>query len=298
MWPLKNKYMKLLITGAYGQLGNEIKVLAENYREWEFILTDVDSLDISDEIAVSDFFSKTSLDFVINCAAYTAVDKAETDIETANRINAIAPGIIANVAKQNGTKMIHISTDYVFGGKSFRPLAETDEVNPEGVYAKTKLAGEQNCMKENIDLMIIRTSWLYSTFGNNFVKTMLRLGREQSSLNVVFDQIGTPTYAADLAEAILNIIMISKKEPEKFVPGIYHYSNEGVASWYDFSKAIFEISGINCNVFPVLSEVFLTIAKRPEYSVLDKSKIKNTFGIDIPFWRDSLKVCINKMNFV
>ena len=287
--------MKLLITGAYGQLGNEIKVLSENHAEWEFIFTDADSLDITDENAVTDFVNETSPDFVINCAAYTAVDKAETDIETANRVNAIAPGILANAAKQNGTKMIHISTDYVFGGKSFRPLRETDEVNPAGVYAKSKLAGEQNCMKENPDSVIIRTSWLYSTFGNNFVKTMLRLGREHSSLNVVFDQTGTPTYAADLAETILNIITISKKEPAKFVPGIYHYSNEGVASWYDFSKAIFEISGIDCKVFPVLSEVFPTLAKRPEYSVLDKSKIKNTFGVDIPFWRDSLKVCIDKI---
>ena len=287
--------MKLLITGAYGQLGNEIKVLSENYREWEFIFTDIDSLDITDKDAVINFFNSTNPDFVINCAAYTAVDKAETDMETANRINAVAPGILASAAKQIGTKMIHISTDYVFGGKAFRPLTETDEVNPEGVYAKTKLAGEQNCMNEQCDLIIIRTSWLYSTFGNNFVKTMLKLGRERNSLNVVFDQIGTPTYAADLAETIMNIILISEKEPKKFVPGVYHYSNEGVASWYDFSKAIFEISGIDCKVFPVLSEAFSTPAKRPEYSVLDKSKIKNTFGLYIPFWRDSLKVCIDKM---
>ena len=287
--------MKLLITGAYGQLGNEIKVLAENYREWEFIFTDVDSLDITNGNAVIDFFYETIPDFVINCAAYTAVDKAETDIETAYRINSIAPGIMANAAKQTGAKMIHISTDYVFGGKAFRPLVETDEVNPEGVYAKSKLAGEQNCMKENPDTLVIRTSWMYSTFGNNFVKTMLRSGMERSSVNVIFDQTGTPTYAADLAETILNIILISTKEPEKFAPGIYHYSNEGVASWYNFSKAIFEIAGIDCKVFPVLSETFPTLAKRPEYSVLDKSKIKNTFGINIPFWRDSLKICINKM---
>ena len=287
--------MKLLITGAYGQLGNEIKVLSENYGEWEFIFTDIDLLDITDKNAVTDFLNLTKPHFLINCAAYTAVDKAETDMETAFTINATAPGILANAAKQTGTKIIHISSDYVFGGKALRPLVEDDEVNPEGVYAKSKLAGEQNCMKENADSMIIRTSWLYSTFGNNFVKTMLRLGHERSSLNVVNDQIGSPTYAADLAQTILKIILISKEKPEKFIPGIYHYSNEGVASWYDFAKAIFEISEINCKVFPVTTDAFPTLAKRPAYSVLDKSKIKSTFGFDIPFWIDSLKICIKKI---
>ncbi|MDR2910381.1 MAG: dTDP-4-dehydrorhamnose reductase [Bacteroidales bacterium] len=287
--------MKLLITGAYGQLGNEIKVLSENYKEWDFIFTDVDLLDITDRNAVAGFLNETKPDFVINCAAYTAVDKAEADIEAANRINAIAPGIIANITKQIGAKMIHISTDYVFGGKAFRPLVETDKVSPRGIYAKSKLVGEQNCVKENLDSVIIRTSWLYSTFGNNFVKTMLRLGKERSSVNVVFDQIGTPTYAADLAKAILDIVLVLKKEPERYLSGIYHYSNEGVASWYDFAKVIFEISGIDCRVFPILSEAFITPVKRPEYSVLDKSKIKNTFGIEIPFWIDSLKFCIANM---
>jgi dTDP-4-dehydrorhamnose reductase len=287
--------MRLLITGAYGQLGNEIKQLAENYPEWEFIFTDADTLDITDGNAVIKFLNETSPDCVINCAAYTAVDKAENHIEAAGRLNAIAPGILANVAKRISAKMIHISTDYVFDGKAFLPLTESDEVNPTGVYGKSKLAGEQNCMKENRDSIIIRTSWLYSTFGNNFVKTMLKYGRERESLKVVYDQVGTPTYAADLAGAILHIVQTSEKEPEKFIPGIYHYSNEGVTSWYDFSKAIFEISGINCKVHPILSEEFPLPTKRPEYSVLNKSKIKNNFGIHIPYWRDSLKVCISKM---
>lgn len=289
--------MKILITGAYGQLGNEIKLQAKHYPNWNFIFTDSDSLNITDKNAVTGFLNQNKPHFIINCAAYTAVDKAETDIEAANSVNAVAPAIIANAAKQTGTKIIHISTDYVFGGteNTSRPLVETDHVNPEGVYAKTKLAGEQNCITENPGSVIIRTSWLYSAFGNNFVKTMLRLGNERSSLNVVFDQTGTPTYAADLAGAILKIILISEKEPLKFIPGIYHYSNEGVASWYDFAKVIFEIAGINCKVSPILSGAFVTPAKRPAYSVLDKSKIKNTFGIDIPFWIDSLKVCIDKI---
>jgi len=287
--------MKILITGAYGQLGNEIKVLSENFRDWDFIFTDVDSLDITNENAVVEFFQQKRPDFVVNCAAYTAVDKAETDKETAFNINAAAPGNLAKAAKLVSAKIIHISTDYVFDGNSFLPLTEEKQENPTGVYGKTKLEGEQNCIKENPEAVIIRTSWLYSSFGNNFAKTMLRLGKEREALNVVYDQVGTPTYAADLANAILFIIKISAKDPVKFVPGIYHYSNEGVASWFDFSKAIFEVSGLKCKVFPVLSEEFPSPTKRPSYSVLNKSKIKNTFAIEIPYWRDSLKVCIDKM---
>jgi len=287
--------MKILITGAHGQLGNELKVLAENYPQWEFLFTDVDSLDIADGNAVIKYFQEIKPDYIINCAAYTAVDKAESDTEIAGRINAIAPGIIANVTRRISAKIIHISTDYVFDGKAFLPLFESDEVNPTGVYGKTKLEGEINCIKENPESIIIRTSWLYSTFGNNFVKTMLMLGEERESINVVFDQVGSPTYAADLASAILTIIKLSEKDPEKFVPGIYHYSNEGAISWFDFSKAIFEITNLKCKVFPVLSDEFPKPAKRPNYSVLNKSKIKNTFGLQIPYWRDSLKICIDKM---
>ena len=287
--------MKILITGANGQLGNEIKECSGKFPEWEFTFTDVEELDITNERVVFDFFQETNPDFVINCAAYTAVDKAENDFETANKINALAPGILAKAAAKISAKIIHISTDYVFDGTACKPLVETENVNPTGVYGRTKLEGEQNCRKENPESLIIRTSWLYSSFGNNFVKTMLRLGRERDELNVVFDQIGTPTYAGDLADAILSILENSAINREKFVPGIYHYSNEGVASWYDFAKAIFEISGLNCNVTPVLSEEFPTPAKRPNYSVLNKLKIRNTFALYIPYWKDSLRNCIDKL---
>jgi dTDP-4-dehydrorhamnose reductase len=288
--------MKILITGAYGQLGNEIKVLSVAFPGWQFLFTDVDTLDITNESALEIWFQMNKPGFVVNCAAYTAVDKAETDVETANKVNALAPKLLGKYSKKFDAKLIHISTDYVFDGEAFSPYSETDPVNPKSVYGETKLQGEQNCFEENPESVIIRTSWLYSSFGNNFVKTMLRLGVERGQLKVVFDQVGTPTYAADLANAILSVIQISEKVPEKFVPGIYHYSNEGVASWYDFAKAIFEISGVKCDVSPVRSVEFPTPAKRPNYSVMDKSKIKNTFGITIPFWRDSLKDCIQKLS--
>ena len=287
--------MKILITGSYGQLGNEIKVLSAKFPDCQYLFTDVDTLDITNEEAVNFFFKENQPEFVINCAAYTAVDKAESDFETAEKVNALAPKFLAKYSKKAGAKIIHISTDYVFDGTACTPYSEIDAVNPQGVYGTTKLQGEQNCLTENPDCIVIRTSWLYSTFGNNFVKTMLRLGKERGALNVVFDQIGTPTYAADLAAAILSIIQISEKEKGKFVPGIYHYSNEGVASWYDFAKAIFEISGVKCAVSPVLSEQFPTPAKRPSFCVLNKAKIHNSFGIAIPYWRDSLRVCLGSL---
>lgn len=287
--------MKILVTGAYGQLGNEINCLTAKYPDWQFLFTDVDSLDITSANEIESWFQNNKPDFVINCAAYTAVDKAETDVDTAEKVNTLAPKLLANQAKKFGAKVIHVSTDYVFDGESFLPYSEEDKVNPKSVYGDTKLKGEQNCFEENPDTIIIRTSWLYSAFGINFVKTMLRLGKERGQLNVVYDQVGTPTHAADLANSILSIIEISEKEPEKFVPGIYHFSNEGVASWFDFAKAIFEISGVECAVSPVRSIEFPTPAKRPNFSVLDKSKIKNTFGISIPYWRDSLKICIERL---
>jgi len=287
--------MRILVTGAYGQLGNEIKELINQYPEWIFLFTDVDTLDISGENEVKNYFDRNKPDFVINCAAYTAVDKAEEDVETAEKVNSLAPGILARFSKQTGARLIHISTDYVFDGEANQPYAENAKVNPQGIYGKTKLAGEMNCLKENPDSVIIRTSWLYSSFGNNFVKTMLRLGNERDKLIVVYDQVGTPTYAPDLAAAILKIIEVSEKESDKFVPGIYHFSNEGVASWYDFAKEIFKISGMECKVNPVLSEQFPTSAKRPKYSVLNKAKIKNTFGLEIPYWKDSLNVCLGKL---
>ncbi len=282
--------MKILITGAYGQLGNEIKLQSKDYPGWQFVFTDVDSLDITDEEAVKQYFLANNFDFVINCAAYTAVDKAESDFDTAQKVNALAPKLLAKYSKSIGAKLIHVSTDYVFAGDAHLPYQETDAVAPNGAYGKTKLEGEQNCQTENSETVIIRTAWLYSAFGNNFVKTMLRLGKEKEELGVVFDQVGSPTYAADLAAAILKVAGSGK-----FVPGIYHYSNEGVASWYDFSKAIFELTGIDCKVNPVLSENFPTPAKRPAYSVLNKSKIRDTFDLDIPYWRDSLKICIKQL---
>ncbi|MDX8339171.1 dTDP-4-dehydrorhamnose reductase [Draconibacterium sp. IB214405] len=282
--------MKILITGAYGQLGSELKVLSKNYPGWEFVFTDVDSLDITDEDQVKSYFANNNFELVINCAAYTAVDKAESDFETAQKVNALAPKLLAKYSKEVGAKYIHVSTDYVFAGDAHLPYEEIDAVAPNGAYGKTKLEGEQNCQAENPETVIIRTAWLYSAFGNNFVKTMLRLGKERDELGVVFDQVGSPTYAADLASAILQVA-----ESEKFVPGIYHYSNEGVASWFDFAKAIFELSGVKCKVKPVLSENFPTPAKRPAYSVLNKSKIRDTFDLKIPYWRDSLKICIKQL---
>ena len=287
--------MKILITGAYGQLGSELKEIENQFPNYHFLFTDVDTLDITSEIAVETYFDKNQPDLIINCAAFTAVDKAEIDHKIARKINAFAPKILGKFSLQVGAKLLHISTDYVFDGNANQPYSETDSVNPQTVYGKTKLDGELNCLNENPNSVVIRTSWLYSEFGNNFVKTMLRLGKERDSLNVVFDQVGTPTYAADLAQTILSIIQISEKDPANFIPGIYHYSNEGVASWYDFSKAIFEISEVECTINPVLSSQFPTPAKRPNFSVLNKSKIRNIFSIEIPYWRDSLKICLEKI---
>lgn len=287
--------MKILITGSYGQLGSELKELSVNYPEWEFLFTDADTLDITNEAAVDAFLRNYGPSMVINCAAYTAVDKAEMDTNAAHQVNAIAPGILAKLSKKYKSGFTHISTDYVFDGKYYKPYSEYDVVNPAGVYGKTKLAGERLIRSANPNAIIIRTAWLYSAFGNNFVKTMLRLGKERDVLKVVFDQTGTPTYAADLAQALLTVAERYSKNQADAVPGIYHYSNEGVASWYDFAKSIIEIAGIPCQVMPVLSEEYPTPAKRPHFSVLNKSKIKATFNITIPYWKESLKVCIDKI---
>ena len=288
--------MKILVTGSNGQLGSELKNLSINYPEWQFFFTDIDDLDLTDENSVRDYFQRNKPDFTVNCAAYTAVDKAESDRDNAVAVNSLAPRILAKSAKITRSKLIHISTDYVFDGESFIPYSEENKLNPKSVYGETKLLGEQYCFVENPETVVIRTSWLYSVYGNNFVKTMLLLGKERGSLNVVFDQVGTPTNAADLALSILEVISLSEKDPNFFIPGIYHYSNEGVASWYDFAKAIFEISGVKCTVNPVLSDQFPTSAKRPNYSVLDKTKIKKTFQIAIPYWKDSLVSCIKSLN--
>ncbi|HAQ18222.1 MAG TPA: dTDP-4-dehydrorhamnose reductase [Prolixibacteraceae bacterium] len=280
--------IKVLVTGANGQLGSEIRKISGLFSEIEFAFTDVDELDITNPWKVADYLTSFKPAFLINCAAYTAVDKAETDISTATLLNATAVGILAEQSAEIACKIIHISTDYVFSGKGPRPYQEDDRVNPQSVYGKTKLEGETLCQELNPERLIIRTSWLYSAFGNNFVKTMIRLGNERPEVGVIADQIGSPTNAADLALAILTIISSVTNGEKPFVPGIYHYSNEGVASWYDFAKAIFEIAGINCLVKPITTEDYPSPVQRPPYSVMNKSKIKLNFGLKIPHWRDSL----------
>lgn len=279
----------ILITGANGQLGSEIRKISGQYPELTFSFTDVAELDITNTEKVADFLSEFKPEFLVNCAAYTAVDKAETDESTATLLNATAVEILAEQSAKTGCKMIHISTDYVFNGNGPRPYKEDNLVDPQSAYGRTKLDGEILCQQNNPESLIIRTSWLYSAFGNNFVKTMLRLGNERTELGIVADQIGSPTNAADLASAILTIISSVVNQTKSFVTGIYHYSNEGVASWYDFTKAIFEIAEINCFVKPISSEDYPSPVQRPAYSVMDKSKIKTTFGLQIPHWRDSLK---------
>ena len=231
----------VLVTGSKGQLGNEVQVFASSYPQFEFIFTDVEELDICDRKAVEKYFAERKIDVLLNCAAYTAVDKAEEDVELCYRINEKAVGILGEVAAQYGTKMVHVSTDYVFDGTSYLPYTEDRPVCPATVYGKSKLAGELLLMDVCPAAVIVRTSWLYSSFGNNFVKTMIKLGRERDTLNVIFDQVGTPTYAADLADALLQIV-----SADKFIPGVYHYSNEGVCSWYDFTIAIHQIGRASC----------------------------------------------------
>lgn len=280
--------IKVLITGANGQLGSEINKISGQFPEMKFSFTDVAELDITNPAKVAEFLSVFKPEYLVNCAAYTNVDKAETDVTTATLLNATAVGILAEQSAKVGCKMIHISTDYVFNGNGPRPYREDNPVNPQSAYGKTKLKGEVLCQKYNPESIIIRTSWLYSAFGNNFVKTMIRLGNERSELGIIADQIGSPTNAADLAQAILMIISFVARGEKPFIPGIYHYSNEGVASWYDFTKAIFEIAGINCFVKPIATEDYPSPVQRPSYSIMNKSKIKLIFGLQIPHWRDSL----------
>ena len=282
----------ILITGAGGQLGRELLDLLTDNEQYSAIPTDVAELDITDSNAVERFFDENAVDYVVNCAAYTAVDRAEDDEECALRINADAVGNLALAANHRGVKMVHISTDYVFDGEACRPYDETHPVNPLSAYGRTKLAGEERLMEiTSSNGVIVRTAWLYSPHGKNFVKTMLELGRSRDQLKVVFDQVGSPTYARDLASAIIAII-----DAPEWTPGIYHYSNEGVISWYDFTKAIHRIAGITgCNVLPCHSSDYPTPAHRPSYSVLDKTKIKQTFGITIPYWEDSLRHCIDRL---
>jgi len=285
----------ILITGSCGQLGSEIKELSKKYNDNSYFFTDRETLDITDLKATVNFINTNNIDVVINCAAYTAVDKAEEDEINANIVNHLAVRQMANIAKEKHIKLIHISTDYVFDGSSNRPYTEEDLPNPQGVYGATKLAGEKAMQEINPqNSIIIRASWVYSSYGNNFVKTMLRLGKERDEISVIFDQVGTPTYARDLAEAILTITQNSTLNSQHSVM-VYHYSNEGVASWYDFAKAIFEMSGIMCEAKPIETEGYPTPATRPHYSVFNKTKIKKEYNITIPYWRDSLKECLEKM---
>ncbi len=285
---------KILVTGSNGQLGNEFREQAKQ-SNFEFTFTDVAELDITDIQAIETLFSKNTFDFVINCAAYTNVNKAEEEEHIAQKINALAPENIAKVCTKFHCKFVHISTDYVFEGTNCQPYKETDTVCPQSAYGRTKLQGEQLIQTSCGDSLIIRTSWLYSTFGNNFVKTMIKLGTERDELKVVFDQVGTPTYAGDLAKAILTIISKVENNTKSFVAGVYHFSNEGVCSWYDFTKEIHSIAHIECSVIPEESKNYPSPAKRPFYSVLNKQKIKDTYGISIPYWKDSLALCIKKL---
>ncbi len=283
---------KILITGSNGQLGRSIKKLEEKYPNTSFVYTDVAELDITNEQKVCSFVEQGNYSHIINCAAYTAVDKAEEEYELAKQLNAFGPTYLAKAAKENNTIFIHISTDYIFDGEAHRPYIESDITKPPSAYGKSKLLGEEMVKKENEQTIIIRTSWLYSEFGHNFLKTMLKFGHERNELKVVFDQIGTPTYANDLAEAILTIIHSDKKPSGN---KIYHFSNEGVASWYDFAQEIMKASRLNCKISPILSKEYPLPAPRPFYSVLDKTKIKTDFDLDIPYWKDGMLRCISNI---
>lgn len=279
--------MNILVTGANGQLGNEMRVVAVEQKQLAYYFTDVAELDICNEQAVEHFVAERAIDCIVNCAAYTNVNKAEEDAVLCDKLNHLAPANLARVAAKYRIGLVHVSTDYVFNGEHHVPYREDDATCPNSVYGTTKLAGEEAIRTIHPEAVIIRTAWLYSSFGNNFVKTMLRLGKEREELGVVFDQIGTPTYARDLARAIQHII------GSDVVPGIYHYSNEGVCSWYDFTKAIFDLAGIStCCLKPLHTDEYPTLAARPHYSVLDKTKIKQTYGVEVPHWIDSLRECM------
>ena len=282
--------MNILITGCNGQLGNEMQLLEKEDAANNYFNTDVAELDITNVEAIEQFLAANNIDGIVNCAAYTAVDKAEANEEFCTLLNAEAPGYLAHAIGKRGGWMIQISTDYVFDGTQHIPYQEDEDTCPNSVYGRTKLVGEFNVLKLCQQSMVIRTAWLYSTFGNNFVKTMIRLGNERPELGVVADQIGTPTYARDLARIIMTAIS------KGIQPGIYHFTNEGVASWYDFTKAIHRLADITtCHVRPLHTSEYPTAAQRPPYSVLDKTKIKQTYGIEIPYWEESLKECIDKL---
>lgn len=283
--------IKILVTGSNGQLGSELKEMALSYPQTDFIFLDRNQFSITDSEACKNFFELHKPQYFINCAAYTAVDKAEDEKEKAFEINGNAVGNMALLCHQYHCKFVHVSTDYVFNGNSQRPLKETDAVDPVNAYGESKLLGEQLALKNNPDAVIIRTSWVYSYYGKNFVKTMLRLMNEKESIQVVSDQMGSPTYAADLAETIIQIT-----NSKKWMPGIYNYSNEGIISWFEFAVEIKKLTNSSCMVHPVTTEQFTTPARRPAYSVLDKSKIEKIYQIKIKSWKDSLKTCLKKLD--
>lgn len=282
--------MNILITGANGQLGSEIKRIHTAYPAHRFVFTDVEELDITNFQQIKEMLKREQIDVLINCAAYTAVDNAETDEDKARNLNARAPGLLANAVKVTGGKLIHVSTDYVFNGKSYIPFREEDTPSPETAYGRTKLEGEQAVINSSVNAFIVRTAWLYSEYGKNFVKTMLRLGQEKEKIGVIFDQVGSPTYALDLAEAILNLI-------DKDTRGttVYHYSNEGVCSWYDLATEVMNHRNYKCYVEPLETHEYPTPASRPPYAVLNKAKIKKDLGISIPHWRKSLLKCLDNI---
>jgi dTDP-4-dehydrorhamnose reductase len=284
--------MKILITGAKGQLGNEIKTISENYT-LDFDFTDIEELNLTNLDEVKSYISRTHPDYVVNCAAYTAVDNAESNAADAELINARVPENLSILARELKFKLIHISTDYVFSGKGYIPWNEDDQPMPESVYGATKRLGEL-LVQKNSKSIIIRTSWLYSIFGNNFVKSMMKLGNERESLGVVYDQTGSPTNAADLAKTVMDVISYSEKT-KTWRAGIYHYSNEGVTSWYDFAVEIMDLAQIQCKISPILSKDYPLPAPRPNYSVMNKYKIRHTFEIDIPYWKESLKKAIKQL---
>ncbi|MFH0892805.1 MAG: dTDP-4-dehydrorhamnose reductase [Bacteroidota bacterium] len=285
----------ILITGANGQLGRELRDRSSEYKEFNYIFTDIEELDITNTKSVSDFFAKNSIDVVINCAAYTNVDKAEDEPNTAMLLNANAPAYLAKTCEIHHARMIHISTDYVFDGKVNKPYTEEDATDPQGTYAKTKREGELSVLNNTSNGLVIRTSWLYSPYNNNFMKTILRISREKNEIKVVNDQVGAPTYAGHLADALLHRIVprIQRTSPSK--TSIYHFCNEGFCSWFVFAKEIVELSGNNCNVLPITTAEYPMKSPRPAYSVLDNSKIKQDFCLQIPDWKAGLKEAYNKM---
>jgi dTDP-4-dehydrorhamnose reductase len=285
--------MRLLVTGGNGQLGSELKLLSGNY-PFEFVFVDLEDLDLLDNQAVSNFFNRNSFNYVINCAAYTAVDKAEDDKDICRKVNAGAVRLLAQLSKQHNARLIHISTDYIFDGEFNQPIDESAAPNPLSVYGATKLEGEKYVLEELSNAYIIRTSWVYSTFGKNFVKTIGGLAKTRPELTIVSDQYGTPTYARDLAVVIMTIVT-STYEKKVDQPGVYHYSNEGAITWYDFAMFIKDHYGFDCKIRPIKTFEYKTAAARPKFSVLDKTKIKKTFGIDVPHWSHSLEECLNKI---